>query len=95
MPVNTVKKISTNATECVISSAPPPGVTPVGSARWRGWRSPRRLNDAVLAMLVERFDGRMLTWQVATEGLALAAFEIKQTALWRRPGWPQEGHVQA
>jgi hypothetical protein len=30
---------------------------------------------AVLAMLVERFDGRMLTWQVATEGLALAAFE--------------------
>jgi hypothetical protein len=38
------------------------------------------------AMLVERFDGRMLTWQVAAEGLALAAFEIKQTALWRRPG---------
>ena len=44
------------------------------------------VKDAVLAMLVERFDGRMLTWQVAAEGLALAAFEIKQTALWRRPG---------
>ena len=44
------------------------------------------VKDAVLAMLVERFDGRMLTWQVATEGLALAAFEIKQTALWPRPG---------
>ena len=40
------------------------------------------VKDAVLAMLVERFDGRMLTWQVATEGLALAAFEIKQAALW-------------
>ena len=25
-------------------------------------------------------------------GLALAAFEIKQTALWRRPDWPQERH---
>jgi hypothetical protein len=44
------------------------------------------VKDAVLAMLVERFDGRMLTWQVAAEGLALAASEIKQTALWRRPG---------
>jgi hypothetical protein len=44
------------------------------------------VKDAVLAMLVERFDGRMLTWQVATEGLAMAAFEIKQTALWLRPG---------
>ena len=28
------------------------------------------VKDAVLAMLVERFDGGMLTWQVATEGLA-------------------------
>jgi hypothetical protein len=44
------------------------------------------VKDAVLAMLVERFDGRVLTWQVATEGLSLAAFEIKQTALRRRPG---------
>lgn len=44
------------------------------------------VKDAVLAMLAERFDGRMLTWQVASEGLALAAFEIKQAALWRRPG---------
>jgi hypothetical protein len=44
------------------------------------------VKDAVLAMLVERFDGRRLTWQVATEGLALAAFKIKQTALRRRPG---------
>ena len=44
------------------------------------------VKDAVLATLVERFDGRMLTWQVATEGLAMAAFEIKQTALWLRPG---------
>ena len=37
-------------------------------------------------MLVERFDGRPLSWEDATMDLALAAFEIKQMALFALPG---------
>jgi len=47
------------------------------------------LKDAILAKMVERFGDR------PTMGLALASFEIKQTALWRRPSEPQERHAHA
>jgi hypothetical protein len=39
------------------------------------------LKDAILSMIVERFDGRTLSWEDATMALPLAAFEIKQVAL--------------
>ena len=39
------------------------------------------LKDAILSMIVERFDGRTLSWEDATMALSLAAFEIKQVAL--------------
>lgn len=52
------------------------------------------LKDAILAMMVERFGAtrgpaggrRPLTWEAATMGLALAAFEIKQLALFAPRG---------
>ena len=47
---------------------------------------PDEVKDAVLRMLVERFDGRPLSWEDATMDLALAAFEIKQMALFAPPG---------
>ena len=40
-------------------------------------------------MLVERFDGRPLSWEDATMGLALAAFEFKQMALFVPPETPR------
>jgi hypothetical protein len=49
------------------------------------------LKDAVLRMLVERFDGRPLSWKDATMGLALAAFEFKQMALFVPPETPGDG----
>jgi hypothetical protein len=39
------------------------------------------LKDAVLRMIVERFGARPLSWEDATQALALAAFEIKQAGL--------------
>jgi hypothetical protein len=35
-------------------------------------------------MIVEKFDGRPLTWQTAEQALAIAGFEIKQMALFAR-----------
>ncbi len=39
------------------------------------------LKDAVLRMIVEKFGDRELTWEVATQALSIAAFEIKQAAV--------------
>jgi hypothetical protein len=49
------------------------------------------LKDAILQMIVEKFGDRVLTWEDATMALSLAAFEIKQTALFlpRAPTRPR------
>jgi hypothetical protein len=39
------------------------------------------LKQAVLQLIVERYGGRVLTWETATQALALAAFHVKQAAL--------------
>jgi hypothetical protein len=39
------------------------------------------LKDAVLHMIVARFDGRPHVWVIATEALSIAAFDSKQAAL--------------
>lgn len=39
------------------------------------------LKDAILTLIVEQFGDRVLTWEVAEMALSLAAFEIKQAAL--------------
>jgi hypothetical protein len=49
-------------------------------------RSPKpveidELKDAIKRMIVEQFGDRPLTWLVARQALALAAFEIQQTAI--------------
>lgn len=43
--------------------------------------SAREVTDVVLHALLEHFDGRKLTWEEATAGLASAAFQIKALAL--------------
>ena len=44
------------------------------------------VREAVLQLLVDRFGDRPLTWEAATMSLALAAFEIKQVALFAPRG---------
>lgn len=39
------------------------------------------LKEAILKMIVERFGDRKITWETAERALSLAAFEIKQAAL--------------
>jgi hypothetical protein len=38
------------------------------------------LKDDILQMIVDKFDGRAISWVAATKGLALAAFEVNQMA---------------
>jgi hypothetical protein len=39
------------------------------------------LKDVILHAIVEKFDGRALSWDIAEQALSLAAFEIEQMAL--------------
>jgi hypothetical protein len=39
------------------------------------------LKDAVLHMIVERFDGRSLDWERVEQALSWVNFEVKQAAL--------------
>lgn len=39
------------------------------------------LKDAILAMMVEKFDRRLLTWETVEQALSLVNFEIKQAAM--------------
>lgn len=39
------------------------------------------LKNAIMQMIVEKFGDRLLTWEVATQALSIAAFEIKQAAV--------------
>jgi hypothetical protein len=43
--------------------------------------SVEELKDEILRMIVERFDGRPLSWDVCEHALSIAAFEIKQAAM--------------
>jgi hypothetical protein len=54
-------------------------------------RRPRRRRLIRRTLVLPAEQVRALNWQVATEGLAPAAFEIKQMT----PGWPQERRAQA
>ena len=42
------------------------------------------LKDVILRAIVEKFDGRALSWEIAEQALSLAALEIKQMALMQR-----------
>ena len=39
------------------------------------------IEDAILRMIVEKFDGQPLDWQTSEWALSLASFEIKYAAL--------------
>jgi hypothetical protein len=39
------------------------------------------LKDAVLRMMIDKFDGRHLDWQTVDQALALVNFEVKQLAV--------------
>jgi hypothetical protein len=58
-------------------------------------RRPRRRRLVRRTLVLPAEQVRALSWQDATMGLALVAFEIKQMVLWRRLGWPQERRAQA
>ena len=45
-------------------------------------------------MMVREF-GYPLDWETVERALALLNFEIKQLALWRRLGCPQDRHAKA
>lgn len=47
----------------------------------RGEVGREELKDAILAMIVDRFGERALTWQTVEHALALVNFEIKQAAM--------------
>jgi hypothetical protein len=39
------------------------------------------LKEAVLRMIVEKFDGKELTWETVERALSLVNFEVKQAAV--------------